>query len=48
MHSGCIGRGHRLRMLERFITTARELEGVVFDRVDRYVERWRAAGEPGR
>jgi peptidoglycan/xylan/chitin deacetylase (PgdA/CDA1 family) len=48
MHPECIGRGHRLRMLEQFIATARELEGVEFDRVDRYVERWRAAAEPGR
>lgn len=43
MHPEAIGRGHRLRMLERFIATARSLDGVVFDRLDRIVERWVAA-----
>jgi peptidoglycan/xylan/chitin deacetylase (PgdA/CDA1 family) len=43
MHPEAIGRGHRLRMLERFIATARSLEGVVFDRLDRVVEGWTAA-----
>jgi peptidoglycan/xylan/chitin deacetylase (PgdA/CDA1 family) len=48
MHPECIGRGHRLRMLERFIETATALDGVEFDRLDRYVERWQAsaAGRP--
>jgi peptidoglycan/xylan/chitin deacetylase (PgdA/CDA1 family) len=40
MHPECIGRGHRMAMLERFIAEARELDGVVFDRLDGYVERW--------
>jgi peptidoglycan/xylan/chitin deacetylase (PgdA/CDA1 family) len=40
MHPECIGRGHRMRMLERFIAEARSLEGVVFDRLDRYLDRW--------
>ena len=40
MHPECIGRGHRMAMLERFIDAAAGLEGVVFDRLDRYVERW--------
>jgi peptidoglycan-N-acetylglucosamine deacetylase len=43
MHPEAIGRGHRLAMLERFIAVARSLEGVVFDRLDRIVERWTAA-----
>ncbi|HJW22592.1 MAG TPA: polysaccharide deacetylase [Candidatus Limnocylindrales bacterium] len=40
MHPECIGRGHRMAMLERFIAEARDLEGVVFDRLDHYVDRW--------
>ena len=43
MHPEAIGRGHRLLMLERFIAAARELDGVVFDRLDRIVECWAAA-----
>jgi peptidoglycan/xylan/chitin deacetylase (PgdA/CDA1 family) len=42
MHPECIGRGHRMAMLERFIDAAGALDGVVFDRLDRYVERWLA------
>jgi peptidoglycan/xylan/chitin deacetylase (PgdA/CDA1 family) len=38
MHPECIGRGHRMVMLEQFIAEARSLEGVVFDRLDRYLE----------
>src|SRR4051794_31534526 len=40
MHPECIGRGHRMAMLERFIDAAAALDGVVFDRLDRYVEGW--------
>jgi len=40
MHPECIGRGHRMVMLERFIDAAAALDGVVFDRLDRYVDRW--------
>jgi peptidoglycan/xylan/chitin deacetylase (PgdA/CDA1 family) len=40
MHPECIGRGHRMAMLESFIRTAQALDGVVFDRLDRYLERW--------
>jgi peptidoglycan-N-acetylglucosamine deacetylase len=43
MHPECIGRGHRMAMLERFIAEAKSHEGVVFDRLDRYLERWQAA-----
>ena len=43
MHPEAIGRGHRLLMLERFIAHARTLDGVVFERLDRVVERWIAA-----
>jgi peptidoglycan/xylan/chitin deacetylase (PgdA/CDA1 family) len=43
MHPECIGRGHRMAMLERFIDAAAALDGVAFDRLDRYVEAWRTA-----
>jgi peptidoglycan/xylan/chitin deacetylase (PgdA/CDA1 family) len=43
MHPECIGRGHRMAMLEQFIAEAKALDGVVFDRLDRYVERWPSA-----
>jgi peptidoglycan/xylan/chitin deacetylase (PgdA/CDA1 family) len=43
MHPECIGRGHRMAMLERFIDAAAALDGVVFDRLDRYVSAWQAA-----
>jgi peptidoglycan/xylan/chitin deacetylase (PgdA/CDA1 family) len=46
MHPEAIGRGHRLVMLERFIALARSLDGVVFDRLDRIVERWSTANPP--
>ena len=42
MHPECIGRGHRMAMLERFIDAAAALDGVVFDRLDRSVDRWLA------
>jgi len=42
VHPECIGRGHRMAMLERFVDAAEALDGVVFDRLDRYVAR--AAG----
>jgi peptidoglycan/xylan/chitin deacetylase (PgdA/CDA1 family) len=45
MHPECIGRGHRMAMLERFIDVAGALGGVVFDRVDRYVERWASTAD---
>lgn len=44
MHPECIGRGHRMAMLERFIDAVAALDGVVFDRLDRYVDRWLAIG----
>jgi peptidoglycan/xylan/chitin deacetylase (PgdA/CDA1 family) len=37
MHPECIGRGHRMAMLERFIDAAAALEGVEFGRLDRYL-----------
>ena len=37
MHPECIGRGHRMAMLERFIDAAVALEGVEFSRLDRYL-----------
>jgi peptidoglycan/xylan/chitin deacetylase (PgdA/CDA1 family) len=42
MHPECIGRGHRMAMLARFIDAAAALDGVVFERLDRYVEGWLA------
>lgn len=44
MHPECIGRGHRMRMLEQFIAAARTLDGVVFERLDTYVGHWLAPG----
>jgi peptidoglycan/xylan/chitin deacetylase (PgdA/CDA1 family) len=41
MHPECIGRGSRMAMLERFIDAAAALDGVVFGRLDRYVDEWR-------
>jgi peptidoglycan/xylan/chitin deacetylase (PgdA/CDA1 family) len=43
VHPECIGRGHRMAMLERFLDAAAALDGVVFDRLDHYVERWSAS-----
>ncbi|HEY8437959.1 MAG TPA: polysaccharide deacetylase [Candidatus Limnocylindrales bacterium] len=40
MHPECIGHGSRMAMLERFIDAAAALDGVVFDRLDSFVERW--------
>jgi peptidoglycan/xylan/chitin deacetylase (PgdA/CDA1 family) len=37
MHPECIGRGHRMAMLEQFIAEAKSLEGVVFGRLDSYL-----------
>ena len=42
MHPECIGRGHRMAMLEAFIAEARSLDGVVFERLDAYIDRWGA------
>jgi peptidoglycan/xylan/chitin deacetylase (PgdA/CDA1 family) len=42
MHPECIGRGHRMGVLERFIDAAAALDGVVFERVDRVVARYLA------
>ena len=39
VHPECIGRGHRMAMLERFIDAAAALDGVVFERLDAVVER---------
>jgi peptidoglycan/xylan/chitin deacetylase (PgdA/CDA1 family) len=40
MHPECIGRGHRIAILEQFIAEARSLEGVAFARLDAYLEGW--------
>ena len=45
MHPECIGRGHRMAMLEEFIAACRALPGVEFSRLDTYVDRWLAAGD---
>ena len=44
MHPECIGRGHRMAMLERFIAAAKALPGVEFARLDHYVDGWAASG----
>lgn len=41
MHPECIGRGHRMAMLERFIAEAKSLAGVEFARLDTVVDAWR-------
>jgi peptidoglycan-N-acetylglucosamine deacetylase len=43
VHPECIGRGHRMAMLERFLDAAAALDGVVFERLDTVVNRWLAA-----
>jgi len=43
VHPECIGRGHRMAMLERFIDAAEARDGVVFERLDAVVNRWVAA-----
>jgi peptidoglycan-N-acetylglucosamine deacetylase len=47
MHPECIGRGHRMAMLEQFIDAAAALDGVVFERLDAVVERF-APPDSGR
>lgn len=42
MHPECIGRGHRMAMLEQFIAVAKALPGVAFERLDTFVARWAA------
>ena len=44
MHPECIGRGHRMAMLEQFIDAAAALDGVVFERLDAVVERFNPSG----
>lgn len=43
VHPECIGRGHRMAMLEAFIGEAKTLPGIVFERLDRFVARWVAS-----
>jgi peptidoglycan/xylan/chitin deacetylase (PgdA/CDA1 family) len=43
VHPECIGRGHRMAMLEAFIRAVEALPDVAFSRLDRYVERWSAS-----
>ena len=42
VHPECIGRGHRMAMLERFLDTAAAIDGVAFERLDAVVSRWSA------
>lgn len=42
MHPECIGRGHRMAMLEQFIEIAKSMPGVAFGRLDEYVTQWQA------
>jgi peptidoglycan/xylan/chitin deacetylase (PgdA/CDA1 family) len=43
MHPECIGRGHRMRILEDFVDHAETLDGVVFSRLDAFVAGWLAS-----
>jgi peptidoglycan/xylan/chitin deacetylase (PgdA/CDA1 family) len=43
VHPECIGRGHRMAMLERFLDAAAAIDGVAFDRLDAVVDRWLSA-----
>ena len=43
VHPECIGRGHRMAMLERFLDAASALDGVAFERLDTVVDRWAAS-----
>jgi peptidoglycan-N-acetylglucosamine deacetylase len=40
VHPECIGRGHRMAMLEAFIDEVEALPDVCFERLDRYVATW--------
>ena len=43
MHPECIGRGHRMAMVETVHRRVpKALDGVVFERLDRYLEGWAA------
>lgn len=42
MHPQCIGRGSRLRMLERLVDHMRDTHDVVFETMGSYAQRWRA------
>jgi peptidoglycan/xylan/chitin deacetylase (PgdA/CDA1 family) len=42
LHPQCIGRGSRLRMLERLVDHMRATEGVVFETMETYARRWAA------
>jgi hypothetical protein len=43
VHPECIGRGHRMAMLERFLDAAAAINGVAFERLDAVVDRWLTA-----
>ena len=43
MHPQVIGRGHRMLMLERLVEHIAGHDGVVFETISEYVDRWRAA-----
>ncbi len=48
VHPECIGRGHRMAMLEAFVGEAKALPGVAFERLDRFVSGWlESAPAPG-
>jgi peptidoglycan/xylan/chitin deacetylase (PgdA/CDA1 family) len=42
MHPECIGRGSRLRMLERLVDHMRASESVIFETMEAYARRWAA------
>jgi peptidoglycan/xylan/chitin deacetylase (PgdA/CDA1 family) len=46
VHPECIGRGHRMAMLEQFIESAAALDGVAFECLVDVVDRWSEANRP--
>jgi peptidoglycan/xylan/chitin deacetylase (PgdA/CDA1 family) len=45
MHPECIGRGHRMGIVERLIAEVKALDGVEFTRLDSYVDGWLAGSQ---
>ena len=42
VHPECVGRGHRIAKLDRFVEAGAALDGVAFERLDTIVSRWSA------
>ena len=48
MHPEAIGRGHRLTMLESLVRYMKEQDGVVFETMSAYADRWKEANPKNR